>query len=478
MAEPFVPSNLREFPYNRRSTPLVRRLHGLIRHTSARHDTGIQDNDAEALARAQRLITDPDTRRQLVDKHISIVRQMLLARTPPVVLDENAEVTARAAALSINSTDPGTIANTVLAAATSSLPTDAQAALRQELQSRGIDPSEYHAALARFGAGRYGNIDALMAAYRAARASEASGLDGTGSNTYPGFGGTAFNNPNAAYTYSSANYGLTRGVSDQLYALGVRSSAQVQQVMRDVDHVSSGVSTGLGVTLGEHERRIFRNDTAVPFARLRQVAGRRTDRHLDNTIDYVRTRAQLELEREDAARRGDRAAEERANAALRGLEVHHGSTTAGIATSEEERRRALEARRAAWESYRRMWQNNPQLRAQARDGGDGVVRLSPAERARLEDLGNREADNTRAHVLAGTVADYRITRADDTDSLLGVPTVTPTASPTARPAEPRVDVASTTHTSTSTPTQARVHTAAATQTATPTRRPGGPSATT
>ncbi len=116
---------------------------------------------------------DPAARRQLIDKHIGIVRNMLANRNPPVIMDEQAAARAHDMGMRAHTTNPDTIAQTVLSAVTTNLPSAEQQALRNQLAANNTDENQYYAALGRVGAG-YNNIATLMAAYRDIMAREAA----------------------------------------------------------------------------------------------------------------------------------------------------------------------------------------------------------------------------------------------------------------------------------------------------------------
>ncbi len=249
---------------------------------------------------------NPAAIQQLVDKHIGFVRQVLQAKTPPRDLSTADIAKITSAAQHITDQNPESIVQTVLATAHTAMPVVAQNDFKKHLETQGITEGEYFAALARVGAG-YNNAESLVAAYRASCSRDNESSDGSKGNMtgseytgslygYPGYGGTAFTNERAAYTYANANYGMNREVSSQLYNIGVRSSAQMQQVVSDVGKI------GLGS--GKENLR-YTNAVALDVAKLRKAEGASTDQHLAEVHRHGVVYRELQEKIAQAEARGD-----------------------------------------------------------------------------------------------------------------------------------------------------------------------------
>ena len=244
-------------------------------------------------------------RSQLAEAHIEIFEQKLRLENPLITrLDDETRRKIISIAQDPSNKSPENVLQAVIIATSQAMPAPS-AALDNFLKHHNITKEEYFTALGKVGAGM--NPDQVMAAYRALRAKEASGTaidtsngyTSSNSSTYPGYGGTAFNNEQAAYTYSNANYGITRGVSNELYNIGVRSSAQVQQVVTDVSRI--GLGSG-------KENPAFTNRVAVNVAKIRKLEGAKTDEHMELLRQDQERHAKINLAIKEAESRGDTAA--------------------------------------------------------------------------------------------------------------------------------------------------------------------------
>ncbi len=223
-----------------------------------------------------------ETKEQLINFHISSINAMLRAQGRPELSPADYAKVHAAAQLSPNQSSES-ILQTVLAAATATVPaSNVPDAVKQHLAANGADEASLHAAIGRFGSSL--GFAALLAAARDIRngvepsGNMSNGVGNTG-GTYPGYGGTPFTSERSMYSYASTNYAINRDVSNQLYNMGIRSSAQVQQVVNDVGRI------GLGS--GKENPR-FTNNVAPHVARLRIAEGANTT----PVLDHVRRHAE------------------------------------------------------------------------------------------------------------------------------------------------------------------------------------------
>ena len=311
------------------------------RHRAGRQRVSISSNgivvaDNSPMAGFQHLVHqsqdrpeefNANNRRQLADTQIDIFEQALRMQNPLFKLDERTKERIRGLAADPSRKSAADVIDAVKSATSTALPSNTQSDIDAYLKHHNISKEEYYGALAKVGAGM--NPDQVMAAYRALRAKEASGTaidtsngyTSSNSSTYPGYGGTAFNNEQAAYTYSNANYGITRGVSNELYNIGVRSSAQVQQVVTDVSRI--GLGSG-------KENPAFTNRVAVNVAKIRKLEGAKTDEHMELLRQDQERHAKINLAIKEAESRGDTAA---VAVLKKQLEESHKATSGRIAAT-------------------------------------------------------------------------------------------------------------------------------------------------
>ena len=122
---------------------------------------------------------DATARRQLADTQIDTFEQALRMQNPLFKLDEVTKQRIRGLATDPSRKSEADVISAVRTATSSAVPADAKNEIDAYLKQNNIAPEEYYAALAKVGAGM--SPDQVMAAYRAQRAREASGLAADGS---------------------------------------------------------------------------------------------------------------------------------------------------------------------------------------------------------------------------------------------------------------------------------------------------------
>ncbi len=249
-----------------------------------------------------------EQRNLIIRKQIDAVNDMRRARgLEPLRGADLSNVIAAAESAANSVTGPTGTVNTeaimqaVVAAAGAALPDESKKAFQEYLKSKQVSEADYNAVVARYGA--FPNLEAAIFAARSiGNGGSVGSVDNVSSSSanssYPNYGGTAFRDYGSYAAYGHTRYGFNAGVSRDLWNLGVRSEAQMQQVVSDVGRI------GLGA--GKENTR-FTNSVAADVALLRTQRGAATTGDLDHVRQHGQRLRDIMKAYEEAKKNKDEA---------------------------------------------------------------------------------------------------------------------------------------------------------------------------